>query len=133
MRLESKHPRDKLKLGQQNADHKGFQARGPLLKFACVLARPPVMGSRLEGVNMDLFMVLGSAYFQCTRKVTVRPNECAWKNDYFVRVEEQLSVGLCEQELSKYFHLPEKAVAKELGICLTSLKKVRVRMLSALQ
>eukprot|EP00961_Rhodomonas_salina_P069761 936678-Rhodomonas_salina.4 len=24
-------------------------------------------------------------------------------------------------ELSKYFHLPEKAVAKELGICLTSL------------
>ena len=28
------------------------------------------------------------------------------------------------QELSKYFHLPEKAVAKELGICLTSLKKV---------
>ena len=31
----------------------------------------------------------------------------------------------CTQELSKYFHLPEKAVAKELGICLTSLKKVR--------
>jgi hypothetical protein len=27
-------------------------------------------------------------------------------------------------ELSKYFHLPEKAVAKELGICLTSLKKL---------
>ena len=31
-------------------------------------------------------------------------------------------VGL--DELSKYFHLPEKAVAKELGICLTSLKKL---------
>ena len=28
------------------------------------------------------------------------------------------------EELSKYFHLPEKAVAKELGICLTSLKKL---------
>ncbi len=28
------------------------------------------------------------------------------------------------EELSKYFHLPEKAVAKELGICLTSLKKI---------
>jgi len=28
------------------------------------------------------------------------------------------------QELSKYFHMPEKAVAKELGICLTSLKKL---------
>ncbi len=27
-------------------------------------------------------------------------------------------------ELSKYFHLPEKEVAKELGICLTSLKKL---------
>jgi hypothetical protein len=27
-------------------------------------------------------------------------------------------------ELSKYFHLPEKSVAKELGICLTSLKKL---------
>jgi len=27
-------------------------------------------------------------------------------------------------ELSKYFHLPEKIVAKELGICLTSLKKL---------
>ncbi len=27
-------------------------------------------------------------------------------------------------ELSKYFNLPEKAVAKELGICLTSLKKL---------
>jgi hypothetical protein len=27
-------------------------------------------------------------------------------------------------ELSKYFHLPEKTVAKELGICLTSLKKL---------
>mmetsp|Transcript_47535 Transcript_47535/g.97176 ORF Transcript_47535/g.97176 Transcript_47535/m.97176 type:complete len:603 (+) Transcript_47535:387-2195(+) len=28
------------------------------------------------------------------------------------------------EELSQYFHLPEKAVAKELGICLTSLKKL---------
>lgn len=28
------------------------------------------------------------------------------------------------EELSKFFHLPEKAVAKELGICLTSLKKL---------
>jgi hypothetical protein len=28
------------------------------------------------------------------------------------------------EELSKYFHLPEKSVAKELGICLTSLKKL---------
>ena len=28
------------------------------------------------------------------------------------------------EELSKYFHLPEKAVAKQLGICLTSLKKL---------
>jgi hypothetical protein len=28
------------------------------------------------------------------------------------------------EELSRYFHLPEKAVAKELGICLTSLKKL---------
>eukprot|EP00960_Hanusia_phi_P036438 752311-Hanusia_phi.AAC.4 len=28
------------------------------------------------------------------------------------------------EELSKYFHMPEKAVAKELGICLTSLKKL---------
>ncbi|EKX37577.1 hypothetical protein GUITHDRAFT_77999, partial [Guillardia theta CCMP2712] len=27
-------------------------------------------------------------------------------------------------ELSKFFNLPEKAVAKELGICLTSLKKL---------
>jgi hypothetical protein len=27
-------------------------------------------------------------------------------------------------ELSQYLHLPEKAVAKELGICLTSLKKL---------
>ncbi len=26
--------------------------------------------------------------------------------------------------LSSYFHLPEKAVAAELGICLTSLKKI---------
>ena len=28
------------------------------------------------------------------------------------------------EELSKYFLLPETAVAKELGICLTSLKKI---------
>ena len=28
------------------------------------------------------------------------------------------------EELSGYLHLPEKAVAKKLGICLTSLKKV---------
>mmetsp|Transcript_30530 Transcript_30530/g.59638 ORF Transcript_30530/g.59638 Transcript_30530/m.59638 type:complete len:350 (-) Transcript_30530:439-1488(-) len=28
------------------------------------------------------------------------------------------------QELSKYFKMPEKAVAKSLGICLTSLKKI---------
>jgi hypothetical protein len=28
------------------------------------------------------------------------------------------------QELSKYFNMPEKAVAKTLGICLTSLKKL---------
>mmetsp|Transcript_6748 Transcript_6748/g.15587 ORF Transcript_6748/g.15587 Transcript_6748/m.15587 type:complete len:288 (+) Transcript_6748:62-925(+) len=28
------------------------------------------------------------------------------------------------EELSRYFHLPEKVVAKELGICLTSLKKL---------
>ena len=28
------------------------------------------------------------------------------------------------EELSKYFHLPERAVAKELGICLTTLKKL---------
>jgi len=28
------------------------------------------------------------------------------------------------QELSKYFNMPEKAVAKSLGICLTSLKKI---------
>mmetsp|Transcript_16943 Transcript_16943/g.41382 ORF Transcript_16943/g.41382 Transcript_16943/m.41382 type:complete len:225 (-) Transcript_16943:227-901(-) len=28
------------------------------------------------------------------------------------------------EELAAYFHLPEKAVAKELGICLTSLKKL---------
>mmetsp|Transcript_28815 Transcript_28815/g.66582 ORF Transcript_28815/g.66582 Transcript_28815/m.66582 type:complete len:292 (-) Transcript_28815:47-922(-) len=27
-------------------------------------------------------------------------------------------------ELSQYFHLPEKAVAKQLGVCLTSLKKI---------
>ena len=43
------------------------------------------------------------------------------------------STNLCEmpthrvvsiEELSQYLHLPEKAVAKELGICLTSLKKL---------
>jgi len=28
------------------------------------------------------------------------------------------------QELSKYFSMPEKAVAKQLGVCLTSLKKI---------
>jgi len=28
------------------------------------------------------------------------------------------------QELSKYFKMPEKAVAKHLGVCLTSLKKI---------
>mmetsp|Transcript_49474 Transcript_49474/g.107507 ORF Transcript_49474/g.107507 Transcript_49474/m.107507 type:complete len:299 (+) Transcript_49474:155-1051(+) len=27
-------------------------------------------------------------------------------------------------ELSQYFHLPEKAVARQLGVCLTSLKKI---------
>ncbi|EKX34389.1 hypothetical protein GUITHDRAFT_80613, partial [Guillardia theta CCMP2712] len=27
-------------------------------------------------------------------------------------------------QLSHYFHLPEKQVAQELGICLTSLKKI---------
>jgi hypothetical protein len=27
-------------------------------------------------------------------------------------------------DLSRYFQLPEKVVAKELGICLTSLKKL---------
>ena len=31
---------------------------------------------------------------------------------------------LSVQELSKYFKMPEKAVAKHLGICLTSLKKI---------
>jgi hypothetical protein len=31
---------------------------------------------------------------------------------------------LSMQELSKYFKMPEKAVAKHLGICLTSLKKI---------
>jgi hypothetical protein len=31
---------------------------------------------------------------------------------------------LSMQELSKFFSMPEKAVAKELGICLTSLKKI---------
>jgi len=28
------------------------------------------------------------------------------------------------EELTQYLHLPEKTVAKELGICLTSLKKL---------
>ena len=28
------------------------------------------------------------------------------------------------EDLSKYFHLPEKSVAKEMGMCLTSLKKL---------
>lgn len=28
------------------------------------------------------------------------------------------------EELSQYFKMPEKAVAKHLGICLTSLKKI---------
>ena len=28
------------------------------------------------------------------------------------------------EELSQYFNMPEKAVAKKLGICLTSLKKI---------
>lgn len=28
------------------------------------------------------------------------------------------------EELSKFFHLPEKAVARQLGVCLTSLKKL---------
>jgi len=36
----------------------------------------------------------------------------------------QLNREVKLDELSKYFHLPEKAVAKELGICLTSLKKL---------
>jgi hypothetical protein len=31
---------------------------------------------------------------------------------------------LSMEELSKYFKMPEKAVAKHLGICLTSLKKI---------
>ena len=31
---------------------------------------------------------------------------------------------LSMQELSKYFSMPEKAVAKQLGVCLTSLKKI---------
>mmetsp|Transcript_32615 Transcript_32615/g.50754 ORF Transcript_32615/g.50754 Transcript_32615/m.50754 type:complete len:327 (+) Transcript_32615:114-1094(+) len=31
---------------------------------------------------------------------------------------------LSMQELSEYFHLPEKQVAEQLGMCLTSLKKV---------
>ena len=32
----------------------------------------------------------------------------------------------CEKQLdlSTYFHLPEKEVAKKLGMCLTSLKKI---------
>ena len=33
-------------------------------------------------------------------------------------------IELSMQELSKYFKMPEKAVAKQLGICLTSLKKI---------
>ena len=33
-------------------------------------------------------------------------------------------IELSMQELSKYFKMPEKAVAKHLGICLTSLKKI---------
>ena len=32
------------------------------------------------------------------------------------------SIGMAE--VSKYFCLPEKEVAKQLGICLTSLKKI---------
>ena len=34
------------------------------------------------------------------------------------------TVELSMQELSKYFKMPEKVVAKHLGICLTSLKKI---------
>jgi hypothetical protein len=34
----------------------------------------------------------------------------------------QRTIGL--EELQQYFGLPEKEVAKRLGICLTSLKKV---------
>lgn len=34
------------------------------------------------------------------------------------------AIELSMQELSKYFKMPEKAVAKHLGICLTSLKKI---------
>jgi hypothetical protein len=33
-------------------------------------------------------------------------------------------IKLSMQELSKYFKMPEKPVAKHLGICLTSLKKI---------
>ena len=36
----------------------------------------------------------------------------------------QNAAELSMQDLSKYFKMPEKAVAKALGICLTSLKKI---------
>jgi len=46
----------------------------------------------------------------------------------FVRVTSDMSMHntaeLSMQDLSKYFKMPEKAVAKTLGICLTSLKKI---------
>ena len=36
----------------------------------------------------------------------------------------QNAAELSMQDLSKYFKMPEQAVAKALGICLTSLKKI---------
>lgn len=41
-----------------------------------------------------------------------------------LRVEMSAKKEIGREELSGYLHLPEKAVAKKLGICLTSLKKV---------
>jgi hypothetical protein len=34
------------------------------------------------------------------------------------------ALDISMQDLTNYFKMPEKAVAKHLGICLTSLKKV---------
>ena len=35
-----------------------------------------------------------------------------------------LSTPVERTDLNNFFHMPEKEVAKELGICLTSLKKM---------
>ena len=88
-------------------------------------------GSDSRTADASALDLLASVAVMTRTKQALSKGPCEAASALLLSAADELRAGRSSHNkkvkldvLSKYFHLPEKAVATELGICLTSLKKL---------